>query len=269
MSKDFRPLKWEEYFIYSAEYLPLAAGTGTAFTDFEIRIARDADFKIYGITYIATDARIFMRLKDNSFGRNLEKGDLDMRAIAGRPISGDFAMLGQVYNDFIPYLWSVPYRLSGGATMTVQCADFANVSNNVRISFHGAKVRNSPAPWLRPYKYRIPFTYELDMGAIGANASLVQVMSLDTDSDFLVQKLTGVRTGPCTLLIGEGSRGRDWMDRSVHFDNLVGRSMFPNNLLEKTPRFLQRGSTLSANVTDTSGASNTVRLYFHGIKLYG
>lgn len=268
MGNNFRALTYEEYFIYNAEYLTLASGTGVAFTDFLVKVAKDVDFKFYGISYIADDARIRMRILDDSFGRYLQKGSPDMRAIAGRPITGDFSMASH-HNDFLPFMWPVPYRVSAGATLTVQASDFSGAAQNVRISFHGSKMRNGPAPWLKNYRYRIPFIYEIDLGAITASSTLVGVLSTDTDADFLVQTLTGVRTGPATILIQEGARGRDWMDRATHFDNVIGTSYHPNNMLIKTPRFITRGGNVSISVTDLSGAANTVRVYFVGMKLYG
>jgi hypothetical protein len=262
------PLNWEEYFVYSVNFLPLTGGAGTAFTAGEIKVAKDADWKLYAVTYIADDARIFMRLKDDSYGRYLQKGDPDMRAIAGRPISGDYGMRA-IYNDFLPFMWSTPYRVAAATTLTAEASDFSGSDNNARISFHGAKIRPGAPPWARPYRYRIPFTYEIDLGSIAASGNAVGVLSTDTDSDFLVEMISGFRTGRCTITISEGARGRDWMDRAVHFDNLVGRGHFANRLLKNLPRFITRGGNISINVTDLSAAANTVRVYFHGLKLYG
>jgi len=275
MSPQTRALAWEEYFIYSAEFLPLAAASSvnlalasSVFSNFEIKIAKDSDFKLYGITYRSTDSRIRMRLRDDAFGRYLQKGAPDLRALAGRPYTGDYSMVG-AYNDFIPYILPIPYRLSAATTLTVEASDFSAVSNTTRISFHGSKVRQGAPPYAKNYRYRIPYTYEIDLGTISASTAVVGVLSTDTDSDFLVEDITGVRTDEATILISEGARGRDWMDRATHFDNVAGRGMFQNNLPKKMPRFITRGGNISITVTDVSAASNTVRVYFTGVKLYG
>ena len=268
MAQQFKPLMWEEYFIYSTNFLPLTGGTGTAFTINEIRIAKDADFKIYAITYRADDARIFMRLRDDTYGRYLQKGDPDMRAIAGRPISGP-ASMAPVQNEFLPYLWPVPYRIPASSTLAVEASDFSGSDNNARISFHGAKIRPGAPPWARNYRFRVPFTYELDFGAIGASGTGTQTVTMDSDSDFLVKSISGVRGQSCTILVSEGARGRDWMDRNVHFDSFAGVGYFQNRLPENMPRFITRTGSIQAQVTDLSGASNTVRVYFNGIKLFG
>lgn len=268
MTVKTRPLTYEEYFAYTAEFLPLTAALGTNFATFELKIAKDALFKLKAISYIADDARIRARFSDTASGRYLQKGNPDMRALAGRPLTGAFSMTPHL-NEFIPYKLGTPYKIPAASIFRVEASDDSNASNNARITFHGAKVREGAPPWARAYRFRSPFIYEIDLGAIAANGAAIGILSTDTDSDFLVESVTGVRTGSCTILIAEGARGRDWMDRATHFDNMVGMANFPNDLLKQSPRFIARGGTISVNVTDLSGASNTVRVYFIGVKLYG
>lgn len=262
------PLTYEEYFAYSAEFLPLTAALGTNFATFELKIAKDAPFKLKALTYRSDDSRVRVRFSDTASGRYLQKGNPDLRALAGRPIGGAFGMTPNT-NEFIPFRLGTPYKIPAASIFRVEASDDSNTSNNLRLTFHGAKVREGAPPWAQAYRFRSPFIYEIDLGAIAANASAIGVLSTDTDSDFLVEQITGVRTGSCTCLISEGARGRDWMDRATHFDNMVGMAHFPNNLLKQSPRFIARGGTISVNITDLSGASNTVRVYFIGVKLFG
>lgn len=265
---EVRPLSYEEYFIYAAEYLPLSAGTGTDFREYQVKIAKDANFKLRGMTYIADDARILFRFREDAFGRYLQKGNMDMRAMVGRPITGPTAM-GAHQNEFYPFVYSRPYRLQAGSTLTVEAAENSNASNNVRLALHGSKVRTGIPPWQETkYRYTLPFIYEANVGTIAANGSATAVITIDQSSDFLVRQITGVRTGAATILLSESARGRDWMDRATHFDNVVGLGFAPNRLLQTTPRFLRHGSNLTVAVTDLSGASNVVRVYFEGEQLF-
>ena len=266
---DVRQLTWREYFLYSAEYLPLTGGAGTAFTTFGIKIAKDATFEIRALTYRATDGRIFARFKEDATGRYLMTGDPDMRAIAGRPIGGN-AMAPNT-GEFQPFKWARPYRIPGGGTLTVEASDFSGASNTARISFHGTKIRTGVAPYLmQKYRYRVPFTYEIDLGTLAASGSATGVITIDQSSDFLCYQMTATRTGEASVLINESARGRDWMDRAAHIDNLAGVGYAPNNLpgLWDAPRFIEHGGNIAATVTDLSALANTVRLYFHGEQLY-
>lgn len=268
MNNQFRAIVYEEYFLYGVDYLPLSGASGTVFTEFQVRIQRDSVFKLRAVNYRATDARILWRTRDDATGEYFQKGSPDMRATCGRPLTGDFSMVG-AYNDFLPFILPTPRRIQPSTNITVEASDFSGADNTVRIALHGGKVKDGAPPWAKKYKRVKDITYELDVGTVGANATLPAVLTTDTDSDFLIEGLTASRAGQATIFISEGTRGRDWMDRYIHLDLVFGRSMFPNLLLKKTPRFIERGRNISVSVTDISGAANRVRLYFIGQKLYG
>ena len=98
---------YKEYFIYSAEWLPLAAGTLNAspsalgFTEFQLKIGNDADFEILKSMAICTDRRIWVNMRDTS-GRDMFRGDSDLRLIAG---ASDLASIPNLIIPEYPRVW--------------------------------------------------------------------------------------------------------------------------------------------------------------------
>ena len=93
------------------------------------------------------------------------------------------------------------------------------------------------------------------------------MVPIDVDSDFMVQKITGTYTGAASLIIADGGRERWWMDKAVYIDTIVGNGQFP--FILTSPRFIYRGSQISVSLSDLSGATNTIRIVFEGVKMYG
>ncbi len=56
------------------------------------------------------------------------------------------------------------------------------------------------------------------------------------------------------------------MDRAVSLDLVCGNGLFPNYL--PAPRWVYRGASVTATIVDTSAATNRVRIYLAGDKLY-
>lgn len=258
-----RSMLWKEYFVYDAT-ATLLAGTGTVFASTQIRIDSDANFELVKSSYVATNDRIKLKYRDDSLGRYLVKDPVDIKSIAGR----NTLPMG-LSNSFMPFIWPRPYLLAAGSTFVVEAADASSAANTMRLSFHGAKIRPGIAPWLtKSYRAEIPMIYGLSGGpiTIAALSSDTARIEIDVDSDFLVHKIVGVRTGAATISITETARGREWMSTAVHIDNVVGNGAFPNIL--RDPRFISRGSTITINLTDLSGAANVIEVTMIGVKLY-
>lgn len=276
---------WREYFIYSADFAQasvLAAGvanglpTQQVFNDFAIRIDSDSDFELLKTMYVATDARVYVRYRDDASGRFLHRGSLDLRDVGGFGNSGP--LIGLAAPSFVPFIWPAPYAMARNATFTVAGADFSGAPNTARISFHGNKIRPGYSPWQykedgspRRFRAKLPYVYPLPPDGtnyvLGANQTIPFSAPVDIEADFLVYKIVGVRTGAAMVQLQDGAgRERNWMDRAVHIDNLIGNGLHPNVL--PSPRFVQRGSAVVGFIQDISGAQNTVRLYLVGVKLY-
>lgn len=257
---------WKEYFVYNFQNLSLDAGTGDAFEDTVVLFDSDAAFEGMKLIHVATDSRIYVQLSDDSLGRQYQNSRLDLRAISGtRLFTSGVVDVGIHPNNFLPAIFPVPMFIQAATSVTAKFADFSNSANVIRLALHGAKIRSGVAPWTRKWKARVPFWYTNTL-TLDANGSSSFVISTNMDSSFLIQKITGTRTGAATINIYDGATGRAWMDRPMHFDNLVGNSQFPNVMT--APRFVPRGSVVNVQLADLSGAQNEIELVFHGQKLF-
>lgn len=254
---------WKEYYIYDASE-SLTGGTGVSFTNISVKIDSDANFEMVKMSYVATNDRIYIKLRDDGLGRYLIKDKVDIKAIFGRnTLPMGFS------NSFIPFIWPRPYMVAAASSMVVEASDFSGSTNALKIALHGAKIRPGTAPWFqKQWRAEIPMVYGIADGpiTIAANSSDTARIEIDNDSDFLVHKIVGKRTGDATVLISEAARGRQWMNTAIHIDNVVGNGAFPNIL--RDPRLIPRGSVITINLTDTSGASNVIEIDFVGVKLY-
>lgn len=254
---------WKEYFIYTFSKALTAQSTGNLVDSNAIRIDSDADFEFNKTTFVSDNDRINLRYRDDSSGRYLTKEPIDIKMVAGR----NTLSMG-LSNSFIPFIWPRPYVISAGTTLTVEMGDFSNASNTLYLAFHGAKIRPGVAPWDRKFRAMVPFVYSFPNGSvsIGANATQNVTLSIDINSHFLVQKITGIRTGAALVSVNEGARGREWTNSPVHIDNLCGNGAFPNILLAN--RFIYKGSILNFNIQNLLGITNVINIAVAGVQLY-
>lgn len=256
---------YKEYFILGQSD-SLDAGDGTVFQQFTTKVDSDADFEFDKTTYVATNDRIKLKYKDDSVGRYLSKNAMDIKAVGGR----NTLAMGDS-NSFIPFIWPRPYVISAGTTFSVEAADYSGIANSLYMGFHGAKIRVGKAPWdSRYYQFRavVPFVYNFTGGAItvAASGTAIGSIEIDVDAHFLVQKVTGIRTGDALVLVSEAARGRDWSSGSIHIDNLIGNGSFPNIL--PANRMIPKGSSVVINLTNLLDIPNIIDINLIGIKLY-
>ncbi len=275
---------WEEYYLYSADFTgskALAAGTldgaatVQAFDDFPIAIGSDSDFRWLKTMYAPTQDKVYWKAQDDTSGRRLHRSTLDARAVAGRAFTTG---MPSETTAFLPFLLPRPYTIAAASTLTIAAADFSGISNATRFTLHGTKLRPGFAPWERDASGRerrirveLPFTIVLppdgQSAVIAANGSAIFNAPVDIEADFLVRRITAIHTGSALVLLQDGAgRDRLWMDRAVDLGLLAGNGLFPNYL--PAPRFVYRGASVTATVSDTSGATNRVRIYLAGVKLY-
>lgn len=260
---------WREYFIYNFEFLPLGAGTSNALPSAlafaslspPLKLDSDGDFEHISTMYVATDSRVYLKISDNTVGRYLHTATeaLDMRAYSGQVLTGITA------NGFIAREMTSPHLYRAATSVGIEAADFSGSSNTVRVALHGCKVRPGRPPYAREYKAKTHHTYIITPAVISGNQTQVFTLATDNDSDFMVNEITGIRTGAALISIKHGEK--NWMNIPVHFDNFVGNGQFPNKL--KYPMFIKRGETIIITINDLSGSSNTVKLQFEGWKLFG
>jgi len=277
------PPTWREYFCYSADFVgaqALPAGTldglpsVQVFNDFAIAMHSDSDFELLRAIYLASNQKVYARIRDEASGRLLQRGTVDLRTVAGQGTT-----LGPIETTaFLPFDWPEPYVIGASSVLTVSAADASGAANAVRLTFHGNKIRPGRSPWLyngdgspKRYRAKVPYTYVLPPDGvsfvIAANATVLFSAPVDIEADFLALEVTAVHTGSATVLMLDGAgRERLWSDRAVEISNLFGNGQFPNVL--PSPRFIPRGSSISATISDLSGAVNRVKLIIAGVKLY-
>lgn len=263
---------YKEYYVYSFEQLALSLGTGVVFSDVTVKMDSDADFEVIKRCHVATDNQIRVKYQDDSYGRQFQNGTagLDLRAVSGTILEATGVVnIGQSLNNFIPYILPRPYLIRAGTTFTASFADFSGAANSIRHSFHGAKLRPGKAPWDQEWNAKPPYDYTTGSVAIAAGGAASLQISVQIDSHFLVQKIVGSRTSgaPALITIKTFGNDRQWMDKAVHFDNIVGNAQFPNIL--PAPRLVERGSTISINIQNLSTInSGTYEIIFSGLKLF-
>lgn len=267
---------YKEYFIYSFEDTAglngMAGGTGVVFDDVTVKIDSDADFEIMKRIHAATDDRIRVKYQDDSYGRQFQNASLDLRGVSGTVLKATGAFdvnLGESLNNFMPYILPRPYLVRAGTTYTASYADFSGAANSIRESFHGAKVRQGKAPWDQEWSAKPPYDYTTGSQVIAAGNTAIIQISVGIDAHFLVQKVVGTRTtlAPALVTIRTGGNDRQWMDKAVYFDNLVGNAQYPNIL--PAPRLVERGSTISITIQNLSAAeSGTYEIILSGLKLF-
>jgi hypothetical protein len=265
-------MAWKEYFVYDFTNTSLAAGVANGlpsqevFTDVTTRWDSDADFELMKRTHIATDSRIYVNYRDDAFGRFTNNSPLDLRCISGTILfTTGVVDVGIHPNNFLPYILTNPMTIRAATTFTASFADFSGSTNSIRHAFHGAKLRKGEAPWAEQWKATPYFDYTTIL-SLSANSTGSANLSINIDSHFLVKKLTATRNGPALITIKDNATERQWMNTSIHIDNLFGNSQFPNSL--PAPRFIFRGSVINITAQDLSGASNRLTLTFSGEKLY-
>lgn len=278
---------WKEYYVYTFDFAGanvVSAGTANARPNAalarrELSIRSDSDdpFEVTKWIYVATDPRVYIKLRDDRAGRFLHLGTIDLRATSGLGAVG--LTIGSDAPAFFPYILPTPWELSPISLLTASAQDFSGADNTVRWSLHGAKRRSGPAPWQvdpwsgtpRQIVAEIPFLYPLPDDNtdydLAANQSITFAVQTDSDSDFLCDGLMGIRDGAATVFLQDGvDRQRRWMDRAVHVDNLVGNGSHPN--IFPAPRWVPARSVVQATFENLTGSTNQVRLYLRGRKIY-
>ena len=252
-------MPFKEYYIYNIDNTSLTGGNGTVFTDTDLRLDTDADFECMKRIHVATDDQILVAFKDDAFGRNLQNTPLDLRTISGKSISSITP------NGFLPFVLPRPYLFRAATTITAAFSDFSTSANSIRLALHGAKIRTGVAPWAASWRATPAFDYA-GLVTLDADGTASINISINIDAHFVIRKITAIREGAALITIKDGATDRQWMDRPVHIDNLAGNAQFPNIL--PAPRFIYKGSVINITLQDLSSSSNTIRLVFHGEKLF-
>jgi hypothetical protein len=110
------------------------------------------------------------------------------------------------------------------------------------------------------------YDYVLPPTTIQALANLPTNIVINGDADFQAIWLIASSTGPFTCRFGDGATGRFFMSRPVNNVNLFGTALQPFPMLP--PYVWKRQGSISLDLTDTSGAPNTIQIVFSGKKIF-
>lgn len=259
---------YKDYFIYNFNALPLPIGimdgapSSQVFNDYTIRMHSDADFLWLGTSYIATDPRIYIKVRDGATNRYYT----DVPAVDARLFCGSLTAIGASNNALFLKKLQTPIQISAGNTLTFEMADFSGASNYARIALHGVKLRNGTSAvdmMKRQYTYQYSFHIPTNV-TLSANTTQQLIISNTINSDLYIQSVIAMRTGAFTIGLTTGGVDQSWSDSPIHIDNFAGNAIGYNILPEA--KVLMANGSLSLTLTDLSGATNAINLIFEGYK---
>ena len=109
------------------------------------------------------------------------------------------------------------------------------------------------------------FVYEMGPLALTANQVTTNNSVQILDRSFRLMMMTAISTGPFAIQILDSRNKRPFSNQLVHSSNLFGTGQNPFPLL--TPFVFERRGSILANITDLSGANNSIRIDFIGVEL--
>lgn len=244
-----------QYFQYSIRRTLTALQRDTGgFT----KIQNDSDFLVQKIVGLSTGIYNF-NLLDTGTGRQFfdrELNNVDIVGTAQRP------------NVLLQ-----PKLLYANSTVNSVLVDTSNAGNTVELVLEGIKCyKTLPASFtprgviqLEKYAEVDYFAYSVPL-TLAANGSSIGIINIQGDSDFLITKITGNRTGAYRLQIADLSCGWTFSDQQVADADLVGTAQQPNVLLH--PQLALANSSLQVQASDVSGNTNTIEIVIEGVKLF-
>jgi hypothetical protein len=128
--------------------------------------------------------------------------------------------------------------------------------------------------------YKEPFSYTIVFNVITAGQTLTGTENVQNDSFFVVtaqmadifDSATGLvntqpQVAPMLVRIADSSSGKFQMSQPTPISALFGTGMNPAVSLYRARVFMP-GGQIQAELTNNMGASQRVRLVFHGFKVY-
>lgn len=257
---------FREHFTYNVEFLSLAGGAGTAFTDNTLAISSDADFEIKRTIHYATSNIANLKIQDLKTGRFLFKTQEDLRAISGTALSSITPQ------GFVPYNWPTPYKIDRNKQIRFSVADNSGSTNTIRMALHGEHLWDqNPYSGYDPTEKRavMPMVYESPVLTTAAplNSKINGVLKIDDDADFICTKITGQVTGDGLVsMVTQSSMSMHWQNIPTDINNFIGNSQFPHIL--SSPRFIPRNSTVYMEFTNLTVSANSLTIQLHGFKRF-
>lgn len=167
----------------------------------------------------------------------------------------------------LPNRLRTPIILPPSSNFQLQIVDSSNSGNTIQCTLLGYRWYDlSKYPTMNKSGARMEWFQFSAAVVLAGNGQNNIITRIDADADFLVQKIVGNRTGAYNLQLSDSAAADTWQDQPVRDANYVGTAQYPY-ILSK-PRLVTRNSTISAQVLDVSGSSNTIQLIYEGAKIY-
>ena len=133
-----------------------------------------------------------------------------------------------------------------------------------------------------------PFFYEVDINPVAASANTQGFFLVQSDAGFAICKTTvfalsiadvavaelqpfgsGLTTGilPFLVTLVDSGAGRSLMSNPVPIDSIFGTAMKPYTW--EAPKILEPNSQFNITVQNLSATARSLRLTFHGYKIFG
>lgn len=209
--------------------------------------------------------RVLLQIQDGRTQYGLMNGAVHIDTIMGNGLQ-PYRFSEALYIDELRSVQIVFTDISGLANTVRVCA-LANrmLSQQVDTTLTRIRKRMSEQQYLS-----MPYWYTLDQGPItvAGGASVQQTITVGQDHHFQIFKFSAVSTGLFSIDIIDSQKGESIITgpQGVHYeigsDILFGNANFPFVLHE--PRLVQVGQRLLVNITDLSGAPNTIHLTLGG-----
>lgn len=110
------------------------------------------------------------------------------------------------------------------------------------------------------------FKYAMPPTQVAGNAVLNTAIVINADADFQAIWLIANSTGAFNCIFSDGSTGRQFMSTAVRNTNLFGTAQNPFPMLP--PYVFKRQGSIILQLTDVSGAPNTIQVVFSGKKIF-
>jgi hypothetical protein len=112
----------------------------------------------------------------------------------------------------------------------------------------------------------MPYWYSTQNLSFLANTTQQLSIKITAEAAFIATDLRAVTTGSCTLFIRVDASDRQLMNQAQNIANIAGTAQRPGFLAK--PWLIPANSTLTIDVTDISGSTNSIYLTLNGFKLY-
>jgi hypothetical protein len=116
-----------------------------------------------------------------------------------------------------------------------------------------------------PSFYEETFQYVFQISLTSNQVVKEQRQTIDRDADFIWTAIWGTQTGAYSIQFRD-AQGRIMSSGEVRNVNAVGTAQFPVPLMK--PRIIPGGGFITMNLTELSGAGNTIELVFGGFKRF-